>query len=101
MMWMSWSEIEREPERWVTLRYFDRVEARERPAYGDRHVVFPGDSDLGEMHDDDYNALDFPTGTVNHLAQWGNEKTGINEDLLRLGGWAALLYLGYQILKRL
>ena len=88
------SEILAKPNRWT--RTWDGY--RELESYGNRHAKFI-DSEWLEIHWDQYNAVSFPTGTINHLAKWANEKSGINEGLLRLAGWGALLYLGYRFFK--
>jgi len=90
------SEITSYPERWIST--WDGY--REIEKYGNRHAKFNG-SDWLDDHLDEYNATSFPTGTINHLAHWGNEKTGINEDLLRLAGWGTLAYVVIKALKKL
>jgi len=50
---------------------------------------------------DQHNATSFPKGTINHLAKWGNEKTGINESALRVVGWGALAVIGIKLLQKL
>ena len=100
---ISRSEIMREfGTRWLGDLRFDGKEGfREVEPYGNRHVVFDYGAELGYVHDDQYNATSFPKGTVNHIAKWANEKTGINENLARLLGWGALLYAGYKTIKYL
>jgi len=90
------SEIQSEPYRWIQTG--DGY--REREQYGNRHVKFV-DNEWLEVHWDQYNATSFPKGTIDHLAHWGNEKTGINENLLRLTGWGALAYAGIKLLSKL
>ena len=88
--------------RWLSDLRFDGKEGfREVESYGNRHAVFDYGAEWGYVHDDQYNATSFPKGTVNHLARWGNEKTGIDEGFLRLVGWAALLYAAYKAGKYL
>jgi|APSaa5957512535_1039671.scaffolds.fasta_scaffold476233_1 hypothetical protein len=92
------SEILNELEKWVLTRnWFGKTEYRELEKFGDRHAVFENGSEWGTIHYDQYNATSFPVGTVNHLAKWGNEETGLDEGLLRLAGWAGLLYLGKKV----
>ena len=90
------SEIQSQPERWINIG--DGY--RETEQYGNRHAKFI-DSQWLEVHWDQYNATSFPDGTINHLAHWGNEQTGIDEGILRLAGWGALLYAGIKILQKL
>ncbi|MCV0366388.1 MAG: hypothetical protein K5798_03860 [Nitrosopumilus sp.] len=88
------SEILSESEKWViTHNWFGKIEYRELEKFGNRHAVFENDSEWGAVHYDQHNATSFPIGTVNHLAKWGNEETGLDEGLLRLVGWIGLLYV--------
>ena len=100
-MWITWTQILNEPDRWVIINFPDRTECRERPKYGNRHVIFQKGSPFGKVHDDEHNALKLPDGTVNHFAKWGNEKTGIDEGLLRLGGWGALIVIAAKLISKL
>ena len=68
--------------------------------YGNRHAKFINDKWL-EVHLDEYNATSFPVGTVNHLAKWGNEETGIDENVLRVVGWGALIAVGIKLIQKL
>ena len=95
---------EMNPKQWIEtspIRGDGKREFRERPKFGNRHVIFPINSEWGEVHIDEYNALDFPTGTVNHLAKYSEEQTGIPETIGRtvlvLGG----LILGAKLLQYL
>jgi len=90
------SQITSESERWI--RTWDGY--REIEKFGNRHATFI-DSEWLDVHWDQYNATSFPTGTVNHLAKWGNEKTGINEDVLRVAGWGALVTVGIKLLQKI
>ena len=92
------------PERWTEtsiVRGDGKREFRERPKYGSRHVVFLINSEWGEAHVDEFNALDFPNGTVNHLSKYTEEKTGIPEVIAKgaiiLGG----LFVGAKLLQYL
>ena len=90
------SEIQSEPYRWMqTLNGYREIEK-----YGNRHAKFI-DNEWLDVHWDEYNATSFPTGTVNHLAKWGNEKTGIDEDVLRVVGWGVLIAVGIKLLQKL
>ena len=77
---ISRSEILQEIDHWI---YYENLEGkevfRELEKYGNRHAVFEKNADFGIVHPDQYNATSFPTGTVNHVAKWTNENTGINE----------------------
>lgn len=55
----------------------------------------------GEIHWDEHNATDFPVGTVNHVAKYTEEKTGIPQGLVAIEITAAELYAGYKLLKYL
>jgi hypothetical protein len=48
---------------------------RELKQYGNRHAIFELGAEWGSVHLDQYNATDFPSGTLNHLAKFANEKT--------------------------
>jgi len=88
------SEILSEPNRWI----WTGDGYRELEKFGNLHTKFI-DSELLEAHTDQYNATSFPIGTINHLAKWVNEKTGIDEGLLRLVGGGSLVYAGYRFFK--
>jgi len=95
------SEILSVPNRWIkTKDWFDKIEYRELEKFGNRHAVFEDGSEWGEVHYDEYNATSFPIGTVNHLAKWGNEETGLPENGLRLVGWLGLIYAGKKFFDR-
>ncbi len=90
------SQITSESKHWI--RTWDGYREIER--FGNRHAKFV-DSEWLDVHWDEYNATSFPIGTVNHLAKWGNEKTSINEDILRVAGWRALVAVGIKLLQKL
>jgi len=90
------------PERWSNTSFArndGRREFREKPAYGNRHAVFNRNSSLGEVHVDDHNAIDFPTGTVNHISKYTEEKTGIPGQIAKIGIVLGGLFVGYKLLK--
>lgn len=90
------TQITSEPEHWIrTIGGYREIEK-----FGNRHAKFV-DSEWLDVHWDEYNATSFPTGTVNHLAKWGNEEMGINEDILRVVGWGALVVLGIKLIQKL
>lgn len=92
-------DIQRDADRWLPDIRLDGVEAyRERPKYGNQHVLHVG-SGWFVSHEDQHNAYDVPVGTVNHVAHWAHEKTGINESVLKVTGWAMLLYGAYRLTK--
>jgi len=95
LMYINISEIKEHPERWV----YTGDGYRELTKYGNRHAKFTNDPNWLEYHEDLYNATSFPKGTINHLAHWVHEKTGINETVLRGAGWLGLIYFGYRALK--
>ena len=90
------SEIKSEDHRWIHT--WDGY--RELAKYGNRHAKFV-DSEWLQIHIDQHNATNFPIGTINHLAKWGNEKTAINEDILRILGWGALAVIGIKVLQKI
>ena len=55
----------------------------------------------GETHYDKYNATNFPQGTLNHTANYVEEKTGIPQGLAALGMVLGLAYVGYKAAKYL
>ena len=74
--------------RWLNtsiLRPDGLEEYRERPRYGNRHAIFEQGQDLGDMHYDKHNALDFPHGTLNHISHYVEEKTGVPEKIVKGG----------------
>jgi len=92
------------PDRWINTSFArtdDKIEFRERPQFGNTHVIFPKNYEWGEEHIDEYNALDFPEGTVNHLSKYTEEKIGIPETIAKgaivLGG----LIIGVKLLQYL
>lgn len=92
------------PERWVNstgLPPDGREHFRELKQYGNRHVVFERNAEWGQIHIDEYNATDFPVRTVNHLAKYTNEKTGVPENLAKAAIVFGALYLGYRGLRSL
>ncbi|MEX0862171.1 hypothetical protein [Nitrosopumilus sp.] len=72
-------------------------EFREKPEFGNRHAIFQPNLNWGEIHYDEHNALDFPNGTLDHLAKYTEEKTGIPEKWAKggliLGGVLAGIFL--------
>ena len=100
MEWISRAEILNEIDHWF---YYENLEGkevfREIEKYGNRHTVFEKNENFGIVHHDQYNATTFPTGTINHLAKWSNEKTGIDEGLARLALWGIGLYAAYKVGK--
>lgn len=96
------SEIRNQPEKWIITRnWFGKTEYRELEKFGNRHVIFENGSEWGTVHYDQHNATSFPVGTVNHLAKWGNEKTGLPEEALSILVWVGLLYAGKKIADNL
>lgn len=90
--------------RWIEtsiVRLDGREEFRQRPKYGNLHAIFEKNSEWGEIHTDEHNALDFPNGTVVHLAKYTNEKTSIPEDWAKAGLVVGGLVVGAAILKYL
>lgn len=51
------------------------------------------------MHHDDHNAIDFPTGTLDHAAQYTNEQTGLDEGLMKVAIAGGTIYVGYKLVK--
>lgn len=93
---------ETKSNRWINTTYLrtdGKEEFRERKEFGNRHAVFMKGSEWGELHHDEYNATDFPIGTVNHTAKYVEEKTGIPQELATAGIIIGAGYIGYKILK--
>jgi hypothetical protein len=72
---------------------------RELKQYGNRHAIFEPGAEWGIVHIDQHNATDFPTGTLNHLAKFANEKTGIPESAAKIGIVLLGLYGAYRLLR--
>ena len=90
------------PVRWMDtsgVRSDSREEYRERKEFGNRHTIFEKGSLFGEVHYDKYNATDFPVGTVQHVSQYTEEKTGIPAGLVTLGIVLGTAFLGYKAIK--
>ena len=101
-MYTHRSEITK--EQWVETSYLrgdNKEEFRERKEFGNRHAIFERGSEWGEVHDDEYNATDFPSGTLMHAANYTEEKTGIPKGLAAFGLVLGLGYVGYKALKYL
>ena len=90
------------PQNWIDtslVRSDGKLEFREKPQFGSRHAIFYKGSDWGEVHNDEYNALDFPNGTLDHLAKYTEEKTSLPKEAIKIGIIFGSLYAGYKILK--
>lgn len=88
--------------RWQNTSIFrldGKEEYRELSHYGNRHAVFSPGAEWGEVHEDKHNATDFPSGTLDHLALYTNEQTGVPQGIAKVALAAAGLYAGYKILK--
>lgn len=91
--------IEASRSRWYDtsiLRSDGNVEYREKKEFGNRHAVFEGGSLVGDVHVDKFNATDVPIGTIRHVSNYIEEKTGIPEPLTTL---AIILGGGYLVYK--
>lgn len=96
------NDVEGYPEHWMNtsgVRPDDKEEYRERKEFGNRHVIFENGALYGIVHHDKYNATDFPVGTVQHVSNYTEEKTGIPAGLVTLGIIAVSAFLGYQAIK--
>jgi len=90
------------PERWINTswsRTDGKMEYRERKEFGNRHVIFEKWALFGVVHHDKYNATNFPVGTVQHISNYTEEKTGIPAGLVTLGIIAVSAFLGYKAIK--
>ena len=95
-------EVKEHPERWMNtsdVRSDGKEEYRERKEFGNRHVIFENGALYGIVHHDKYNAIDFPVGTVQHVSNYTEEKTGIPAGLVTLGIVLGSAYLGYKAIK--
>ena len=81
------------------VRADGKQEFRERPKYGNKHAVFYPNSEWGEVHFDQHNALDFPNGTVDHLAKYTEEKANIPEQIAKVGIVLGALVVGAAVIK--
>ncbi len=100
MQVISRSEILQEIDHWICYENIEGKEVfRELEKYGNRHLVFDKGAEYGYIHYDQHNATSFPIGTINHLAKWANEKTGVNEGLGKLVLWGLGIYAGYKAIK--
>lgn len=91
-------------ERWIEtsiVRFDGKREFRERPKYGNRHVVFMNNSEWGEIHEDEYNALDFPNGTADHFSKYAEEKTGIPGLIVKGAVIVGGLFLALKLFQKL
>ena len=96
------NNVEGHPERWMNtsdVRSDSKEEYRERKQFGNRHVIFEKGVLFGEVHHDKYNATDFPVGTVQHVSNYTEEKTGIPAGLVTLGIVVVSAFLGYKAIK--
>lgn len=102
-MKISIYEILSQPDRWENTsnyRLDGKIEYREKKEYGNRHAVFDSIySEWGEVHIDEFNATNFPIGTVRHVSKYVEEKTGIPEWLISIATGALAIYVGYKALK--
>jgi len=96
-MKISLDEILSNHDRWENTSYFrpdGKIEYRERKEYGNGHAVFDNENSLwGELHTDKFNALNFPIGTIRHIGQYVEEKTGIPEKVTSSGIGVAVAVL--------
>lgn len=91
------------PGEWVNTTMFPpdgKDHYRQLPRYGNAHAVFEPGAEFGVQHIDLHNAVDFPKGTVNHLAKYAHERTGINEAFARAAIWGGGLYALYRLFSR-
>ncbi|MCV0392761.1 MAG: hypothetical protein K5790_05635 [Nitrosopumilus sp.] len=99
---ISIDEVRSHPEQWINttaLRSDDKIEYREKKEFGNRHVVFENGAFWGDIHYDQFNATDFPVGTVKHFSNYVEEKTGIPQGLVTLATIGVSLYAGYKAIK--
>ena len=90
--------------RWAEtsyLRFDGKREFRERPQFGNVHVIFLKDSEWGNEHVDDFNALDFPNGTLDHFAKYTEEKTTIPHNIAKLGVVFVAIVVGAKLIQML
>lgn len=100
--WIHISQIK--THQWMNtslVRSDGKIEYRQRPAFGNNHAVFEPNSEWGLIHNDKFNALDFPNGTVDHLSKYTEEKTGIPHDLAKAGIILGSILIGVKLLQKL
>lgn len=98
-MQITRADIEASRSRWYDtsiLRPDGNVEYREKKEFGSRHAVFESRSFVGDVHTDRFNATDAPLGTIRHVSNYVEEKTGIPEPLTTLAIILGGAYLGYK-----
>lgn len=83
------------------VRSDGKIEYRQRPTFGNHHAVFDKNSEWGTEHTDEFNALDFPNGTLNHLSRYTEEKTGIPHDIAKVGIILGSILIGAKLLQKL
>ena len=96
--------LEMTSDRWMETSYIsfdEKREFRERSNFGNSHVVFDKNSEWGTEHTDEFNALDFPNGTLNHLSRYTEEKTGIPHDIAKVGIILGSILIGAKLLQKL
>jgi len=89
-------------EQWIEtspVRGDGKREFRERPKFGKRHVIFPINSEWGDAHEDEFNALDFPYGTLDHLSKYTEEQTSIPHNIAKLGIVFGAIIVGAKFLQ--
>lgn len=96
------TDIETNRGRWYDTSIFStsgNVEYREKKEFGNRHAVFEDRAFVGDVHVDKFNATDAPIGTIRHVSNYIEEKTGIPEPLTTLAIICGGVYLGYKSAK--
>ena len=96
------AEINAHRDRWIDTSFAradGKIEYREKKAFGNRHAVFENGARIGGVHIDSYNATDVPEGTIKHISNYAEEKTGIPQWLFNLLIVGGVLYGGYRIAK--
>ena len=83
------------------IRGDGKREFRERPKFGNRHVIFSINSEWGEVHEDEFNALDFPYGTLDHLSKYTEEQTSIPHNLAKAGIILGSILIGAKLIQKL
>ena len=101
-MYITIDEIYANRDRWADTSFAradGKTEYREKVEFGNRHAVFEPGATIGVVHIDSHNATDVPVGTIKHLTNYVEEKTGIPQSGLNLLIALGAIYGAYRLAK--
>lgn len=109
------SVILKNPDMFTYIPYYLNYNGldsyREKPEFGFENIYCIKNSNACIMHQDSFNALQFPFGTVAHIAdflivdcngiqkQVGSSCFGVSDYYITILVWAGVIFGGYYILK--